>query len=846
MFGNREAALVWDWKRTGLEGPVRQKDMSSSGNHDTATVSVHLVDEEKRFAKGLDKYVEKCYVGDDHGEDDGLNYHIVSVFGSQSTGKSTLLNRLFGTQFDVMDEEKRQQTTKGIWFSHANYVASAAEEQEAGRRRNSNNIYVLDVEGVDGRERADDKDFERKSALFALATSEVLIVNIFEHQVGLYQGANMELLKTVMEVNLSLFHEQSEKCLLLFVIRDFTGLTPISNLGESLEADMKRIWVDLNKPDQCADSQLSDFFDLKFFAISHKHYQPDKFEYNIRQLGDDFTNDRLFSHNAYHKRIPIDAWALYSEKVWDQIENNKDLDLPTQQILVSKFKCNEILNSVYDDLFLQEYSAVQEPELDPAASCAQFKELRHKCLSRYDSQASRYKGAVYSDVRRDLKAKIDLKLKGFQSTILSNLSKSLISKLDTGFASLKKTNSKKSFNVLLLAATTETLEEFKTQSAEYSLAGEEEKGAESGADTSVFVENYAVELEKLEKALQELSHTLRTKESHILIGKITKKFQTKFKDCIIEELSEPTPESWDHIFSKFNELMEKLFKPYRSGDSFDFKIGLSQDENSTVHMKVLRNIWNKFDSIVHDYINDDSASRILRNLFEDSFKFDSNGLPLIWKTFSQLDSQFNKSRDHALSLFPVLCTIKGPEGSTIQKPKFDIENEPNEGIDSDDAGGENSSDEDDSENFEKPDRNSRFLTLLTPKQQAKVKARFKKETDAIYLDAKRSMVANKTSIPTFMYVLLILLGWNEFMAVIRNPVLFILAIFVITGLYFAYNLQMLGPMLTVTNAMVQQSKAVIKEKLRDVLLDDNQKAPLPTELEKEEVHIEEVYELHDL
>jgi hypothetical protein len=34
-----------------------------------------------------------------------------------------------------------------------------------------------------------------KSALFALATSEVLIVNIWEHQVGLYQGANMGLLK---------------------------------------------------------------------------------------------------------------------------------------------------------------------------------------------------------------------------------------------------------------------------------------------------------------------------------------------------------------------------------------------------------------------------------------------------------------------------------------------------------------------------------------------------------------------------------------------------------------------------------------------------------------------------
>ena len=66
-------------------------------------------------------------------------------------------------------------------------------------------LMVMDVEGTDGRERGEDQDFERKSALFSLASSEVLLVNLWEHQVGLYQGANMGLLKTVFEVNLNLF-----------------------------------------------------------------------------------------------------------------------------------------------------------------------------------------------------------------------------------------------------------------------------------------------------------------------------------------------------------------------------------------------------------------------------------------------------------------------------------------------------------------------------------------------------------------------------------------------------------------------------------------------------------------
>jgi hypothetical protein len=131
----------------------------------------------------------------------GFNYHLISVFGSQSTGKSTLLNHLFGTEFGVMSETERRQTTKGIWMSKNKREAA----EGGGADKMADNILVMDVEGTDGRERGEDQDFERKSALFALATSEVLIVNIWEHQVGLYQGANMGLLKTVFEVNLQLF-----------------------------------------------------------------------------------------------------------------------------------------------------------------------------------------------------------------------------------------------------------------------------------------------------------------------------------------------------------------------------------------------------------------------------------------------------------------------------------------------------------------------------------------------------------------------------------------------------------------------------------------------------------------
>jgi len=50
----------------------------------------------------------------------------------------------------------------------------------------------------------------------------VLIVNLWEHQVGLYQGANMGLLKTVFEVNLGLFGKPAaDGCILIPILSLF-------------------------------------------------------------------------------------------------------------------------------------------------------------------------------------------------------------------------------------------------------------------------------------------------------------------------------------------------------------------------------------------------------------------------------------------------------------------------------------------------------------------------------------------------------------------------------------------------------------------------------------------------
>src|SRR3989338_10363422 len=71
----------------------------------------------------------------------GLDYDLLFVFGPQSSGKSTLLNALFGKKFPTMQANTgRYQVTKGV-------CASKAQEQ---------NILVMDLEGTDSKERGEE------------------------------------------------------------------------------------------------------------------------------------------------------------------------------------------------------------------------------------------------------------------------------------------------------------------------------------------------------------------------------------------------------------------------------------------------------------------------------------------------------------------------------------------------------------------------------------------------------------------------------------------------------------------------------------------------------------------
>lgn len=65
------------------------------------------------------------------------------------------------------------------------------------------------------------------------------------------------------------------------------------------------------------------------------------------------------------------------------------------------------------------------------------------------------------------------------------------------------------------------------------------------------------------------------------------------------------------------------------------------------------------------------------------------------------------------------------------------------------------------------------LIVFTETRVLDLTTKFRKDADAYYVEAKRSTVSSIAQIPYWMYGVLVVLGWNEAMAVLFNPLYFV-------------------------------------------------------------------------
>ncbi|KAI8630863.1 RHD3/Sey1 [Xylariaceae sp. FL1651] len=790
---------------------------------------VQVVDEDKEFNSDLSSYLRATNVAEA-----GFNYHLISVFGSQSTGKSTLLNNLFGTEFNVMSESERRQTTKGIWMSK-NKTASMTD-----------NILVMDVEGTDGRERGEDQDFERKSALFALATSEVLIVNIWEHQVGLYQGANMGLLKTVFEVNLQLFlkdKQSTPRSLLFFVIRDHIGNTPLANLRNTLIQDLTKIWSSISKPQGLEKSRIEDYFDFAFAALPHKILQPDKFIDEVKNLGTRFVTGSRNSRTQlehgeqeleggvflpeYHRRIPADGFSVYAEGVWDQIVNNKDLDLPTQQELLAQFRCDEISREVLVAFDVTigpleeqqtEASRIGKPLVIPDLG-ETGRTSREKCVKAFETQASRYHKAVYARKRTELEGKVDQRLKALYQGQLSAAHKSGVASFSDAVSGAVKAGQKSGaayeFAEIVDTEKRKCLNQFKSE-------------AESLAIQGVTWTNFKPQFVLFEKELNEASARLRKEEMRRLATRVERWVKSRLGDAVglefnklgsgragsgaPEEGEKPPTEKdlWDRIWTVFVSIVKEAESRFTDrAKSFE----ASEAEVEVGLWRLRRKSWVALRERVDEEVMEGNILLKLRENFEDKFRYDEAGVPRIWRPADDIEGIYTRARESTLTLIPLLSRFRlSTTYAPPDLPNF-IGHQPAgaEPEDEDDLTPIGGVDEEDGKSLEEE------MTVLSEGKRQDLVVRFKKTADGVYVEAKRSAIGGVAQVPLYFYGILLALGWNELVTVLRNPILFLLLIILAGGTYVAYNLNLLGPMMQMSNAAWNQAVEIGKQRLREFL-----------------------------
>lgn len=340
-----------------------------------------------------------------------LFHLLMTLSRCRSCFQSTLLNLLFGTQFQMMDSSQgRSQTTKGVWMD------SGAKKRD---------IVVMDLEGTDSGERGEDRTtFERQTSLYALAVAEVLLINMWEHDIGRYTASNYGILKTVFEVNLQLF-DAHNRTVLMFVIRDhIEEETPMAQLQSKLRKEVDKIWAEIRKPEKFRDTAVADLFELKFCALPHMKLQKAEFGARVDTLRSQFTDpsnaDYLFRGDFHgRKSVPADGFGVYMEQCWTTIRDNKELNLPTQKEMLATFRCDEIIHTLYADTFTPQLAPLKEQatrELVAEQFAAACEPLIRTILADYTDETKHYHAGIVAAKKRELLRKMARELEEIFAT----------------------------------------------------------------------------------------------------------------------------------------------------------------------------------------------------------------------------------------------------------------------------------------------------------------------------------------------------------------------------------------------------------------------------------------------
>lgn len=719
--------------------------------------TTQLIDGNAEFnVEGLENFMEKVNF-----VNYGLSYAVVAIMGPQSSGKSTLLNHLFHTSFREMDAYKgRAQTTKGIWIAKCVGIEPFT--------------IVMDLEGTDGRERGeDDTVFEKQSALFALAVSDIVLINMWCHDIGREHAANIPLLKTVFQVMLRLFSPR--KTTLLFVIRDKTK-TPIERLEPLLREDIQKIWDSVPKPQTHKNTPLSEFFNIEITALSSYEEKEEKFKEEVAQLRQRFFHSICPGGIAGDRRavVPASGFSFSAQQMWKVIKENKDLDLPTHKIMVATVRCEEIANEklcrlTSDKGWLELEVAVQAGPVSGFGK--KLSSILEMYFSEYDKETVYYDEGVRNTKREELELNALHFVHPVYTTMLGHLR---FKALESFKARLEQSlHKREGFAASVRSCTRSCMLEFDHGCADAAIT-------QANWDASKVREKLCHDID---------AHALSVRSAKLsnIIATYEKRLTLALTEPVESLLEAGRTDTWASI--------RKLLKRETDVAVSEFLTTIAGFElDQTTVDAMVQNLRDYARNLVKKKAREEAGKVLIhmKDKFSTVFNHDNDLMPRVWTGKEDIRAITKNARSVSLKLLSVMAAIRLDEKpdkienvlfSSLMDGAVAVPSSQGRSIKA-------STDRLASSTWEKV---SPMDTLITPVQCKSLWRQFKEETGYTVTQAISAQEAHRRSNnwlpPPWAIMAMIVLGFNEFMLLLRNP-LYLVVLFIVFLLSKALWLQM--------------------------------------------------------
>ncbi|KAL0224643.1 hypothetical protein RCL1_002555 [Eukaryota sp. TZLM3-RCL] len=364
--------------------------------------SHQIIDDNGQFTTALNTFLDNL--------DNSVSskYSILAVLGAQSSGKSTLLNHVFNTNFPVLNSSHgRHQTTRGLWIAQP---------------PSAPNVFVVDSEGTDGKERGEALIYERKFALFSLILADILIVNIWHQDIGRHGASNLSLLRSVFDAKARLFLSsgslESKKKTIIFAVRDHIAhATTIEILGQQLIESVSLLWNEVAQRHELTHIRVDSLFDFDFFGFPNLFYQLSEFQTSVKSFKDILIN----KSSKIRPTVPLPGLNQWCENIWNLIEQDKDLNIPSQLELLAIFRGREILQELIE-ISEQKLSQLVVGDEYVANFSSSLSPLLLFIAQEFEKAVRYYDKAGIESVTTDLIHKIPTLLRSF---ILNNINRAV-------------------------------------------------------------------------------------------------------------------------------------------------------------------------------------------------------------------------------------------------------------------------------------------------------------------------------------------------------------------------------------------------------------------------------------